>query len=268
MRSIVAWKFTYRAVVAVQLLLGGFVLLIGVALAVQRSAWWTQQFTGIAGPLGWLQDAAPIATAPLTAAVGVAALLRRMIGPPWVWRAMKKLLDRWQESTMEGRDGEPHFHRATLFRATRLWFRFRKSWFPIQLWPWSRVLVPVLRSGHLTQKCKSWFRIPDDGNCEGIAGLAYSQGQVWASNLPDVSGAAVSEEDLKRYAQETAVSLDRLRESKPRARSFFGIRIEANDEKWGVVVLDSRSTKPIAERADRETRGYALGLTVLIERKP
>ncbi|HET6428414.1 MAG TPA: GAF domain-containing protein, partial [Phycisphaerae bacterium] len=105
-------------------------------------------------------------------------------------------------------------------------------------------LVIVDRSGHLTLKHRTKFRISDDPNvCEGWAGKVWVQGTVLSiDNLPEIT-ADSPPADLERYARLTGVSKEwigqRLSKGRRLARSYLAIPVEVNGKPWGVVVLDS-----------------------------
>lgn len=164
-----------------------------------------------------------------------------------MWSVVQCVLDQFQQFAFSDRREDPlHHHRVTLFRAVRL----RHPW---KVWPWSRCLKAVARSGHTTQRSTVIFRIPDDADkAEGVAGRTWSTRRtVQVDGLPDLGG-VVNEQMLAEYAGKTFVRRHwlekwRRREQRP-ARSFCGVPVEVRNEIWGVLVLDSRDERPIGPR--------------------
>jgi len=74
--------------------------------------------------------------------------------------------------------------------------------------------------------------------------LASHSRRMFASNrehLPDVSpGASPSDEDFRRYAEETFVRISWLRQERSTARSLYGIPVRVDGKPWGAIVVDSR----------------------------
>lgn len=108
-----------------------------------------------------------IFTAALVAACTFAL---HVIGPPWVRDAVKKVLNEMHEHAFGNRNRAEFHDRITLFRHQKLCFRRARPHF----WPVGDYLVPFIRSGFITQKSSVVFRVPDDGEYEGIAGFAFS----------------------------------------------------------------------------------------------
>lgn len=182
------------------------------------------------------------------------------ISPPWVWSTVHAILDQLQVHAFKHIEGSLQQHnRVTLFKHVR----WRWAWCK---WPWSGWLIPVERSGYTTRKTDTAFLAPDDGDrAEGIAGRAWaSDGTVSKSNLPNVT-ATSPDEDLKRYADETFISLEtlkrRLKANKKVALSLTAFPVEAKNRTWGVLVFDSRSKQPFPEEATEVHRlvGTCLG---------
>jgi hypothetical protein len=202
--------------------------------------------------LDWVQESGWWLVLGLALTIASAKVACSLIGQPWVWQALHSILDEFQKNAFRIEGNDPlHYHRVTLFRRVR--FRWllrprRSRWWPwgTKRMPWSGWLVPVLRSGHTTQRTDAAFLAPDDAdNAEGIVGQTWSCRRVlFLENLPNLEGSP-SEADIVEYAHKTWVSKalieDRLRRRKPCARSFCGIPVEVKGKPWGAIVLDSRS---------------------------
>ena len=212
----------YRALYATQWVAGFAAAVIGASLKADATAWASK--APIAGDfLRSLQGSAWFTLPELTLFLGVAQWARSMIGPPWSWEAVHRVLDLFQERVFHGEANDPmHYHRVTLFRHVGWLFCRRR-------WPWSGWLVPVERSAHTTRTTKVFFRAPDQADqAEGVAGQAWSRNKmVIVAGLPDLQNAP-AEADFARYAQETWVSVDWLRKEPPSARSFCGVPVGVN----------------------------------------
>jgi len=191
-------------------------------------------------PLKWTQDRAWIILMVLAVYILVAEVVRKTMGPPWVWRAIHNLLDIIQEYAFRDHaDAMLHDHRVTLFKYVKWRVCFRR-------WPWSGWLLPVERSGHTTRSKVAIFRAPDDAaHAEGIAGAAWaSRGAVPVLGLPDLEHDS-TDENIRAYAEKTFVSEEWVKKylaaGKPLALSFVGVPVEVNGKRWGVIVLDSKS---------------------------
>lgn len=205
---------------AIRTQLSGFPELAELIDAAQRNAWWQL----------------PV----FTIAAGVLGLLRKQLGSPWLWDAVKFSLDEIQKIafTMGDSDGQ-HHHRVTLFKYVPWAWCLRR-------WPWSGWLVPVERSGHTTRSGVSYFKAPDAADqAEGIAGLTWARRRtVGVSDLPELT-AQSSNAELQTYATSTGLSIEQVKDKLPKARSFAGIPVEVGGRVWGVIVLDSRGAKSI-----------------------
>jgi len=148
-------------------------------------------------------------------------------------------------------DDAVHNHRVTLFKRSRLiWWiwpwRSRYSPWGKMRAPWSGWLVPLVRSGHTTQRSRTVFLAPDDAdNVEGVVGQVWARDRVIVvEDLPDLCGNA-TDQDIAAYALKTWVPDAwvrwRLRSGKQCPRSICGIPVEVNGSRWGVIVLDSYS---------------------------
>ena len=197
--------------------------------------------------LVWIQDRAWIFLLVLGAFLGASEIVRKVIGPPWVWDAVHYYLDVFQEYAFPEQAGDMlHDHRVTLFKYVRWRWCFRR-------WPWSGWLVPVERSGHTTQRTSTAFRAPDDASqTEGVAGATWaSKWAVPVGELPDMSGQP-SAQDIQSYAEKTFVTAEFVRmymgKGRPLARSFLGIPVEVKGKRWGVVVMDSKREMHVSPR--------------------
>lgn len=254
-------KLGYRALGVLYVALLVFLIFLGVGASIAGDAETPEERAELWGGWKWASEHARNFTAPATAAIGLIALLRRAIGPAWVWRAVQRVLDQWQNSALGDRDGPRHAHRVTLFKARS---------FGLWLWPWDPMLAPFMRSGHMTQNSCIRWPIPDHGDgYGGVAGNAFKNRQVVAiANLPDVSGSPTPEQ-VREYASQTGVEEEWVRVNKPRARSFYGVPIEISGGRcWGVVVLDSREEHPIGKKKlAPEHESLVSALALLLERK-
>lgn len=192
----------------------------------------------------------------LSLAAGAAEAIRRMMGDPWVWNAAQLLLDDLRKNAFNNSTtDDSHYNRVTLFKRVGFLPRLR-SWADGHT-PWSGWLVPKLRSpGHAFQNTKTVFWAPDEAHkAEGIAGLTWvSGGTIYRSSLPNLDENS-SDSDIKRYAEETLLSINltrtRMKEGKSLARSYCGIPVEVRNKPWGVIVLDSR--RPDGIRSQRQS---------------
>lgn len=205
----------------------------------------------------------------------VASVVLIMI-PSWLLRgqdpvsldASNAILDAFREALFGDSSDDDAHHRVTLFKRERRWRSMTDGSGKWQR-PGSRWLVPVARSGHGSKKTRARFRCPDDTDrAEGIAGRAWARSRVVrAKRLPNLNGPDCSEEDLRRYASATYVSVEWVRKRKPAARSFVGFRVDdARSEPWGVLVIDSRRRDFDTERAREAFDTYAPVLVRLLKR--
>lgn len=180
----------------------------------------------------------------LAAYLGLAQLLRQMIGSPWIWDMIHDLLDDLQEKAFTESNQAPlHHNRATLFKHRRFRCVFCK-------WPWSGWLVPMERSGHATRRSSVAFRAPDDADqAEGIAGQTWAHDRVlFLNNLPKIEPTS-NDKQLSRYAEKTWVTVNWMKKEQCKARSFCGIPVKVRGKPWGVIILDSREPAAISEEA-------------------
>ena len=182
----------------------------------------------------------------------VAQYARSHIGSPETWVLVQYILDQYRDE-MFGKDNETkedpqHFHRVTLYKATR-W-----RWALVR-WPGSEWVVPVARSGSTTKTKIPCFRASrnDPNAAEGVAGQTWARVSrlVPAFELPDLNMEHPNQADIETYARKTFVSNEwvrrQIRKQKrgPQARALLGIPVEAKGNSWGVLVVDSRSSQPI-----------------------
>lgn len=174
--------------------IGGAVL-IGAILRTEPKKW-----PALADAFQWVHDDAWW----LILAMGIAAAVSKTacwwLGPPWVWRSIQKILDKFREKAFDIQDLDPvHAHRVTLYRYTWLWWvwPWRSRFWP---WgqagrlrfPWSGWLIPVVRSGHTHQRTVAVFLAPDDAqHAEGVAGRAWATEYVFpVRGLPRLTAAS------------------------------------------------------------------------------
>lgn len=215
----------------------------------------------VGGPIAWMQQQAWLFIPVAVVVHGIAQQIRRFAGRPTTWKAVHLLLDQFRDRAFPNISNDPlDHHRVTLFRYRRwcLW--------PLRRWPWSGWLIPVERSGYLTRRSGSVFRVPDQADdAEGIAGLAYRTGGVIREeDLPDVTQTD-DPELLRLYASRTGVTEAWVRTNRPKARSYCGIHIEVGGRPWGVIVLDSRGPDTIRQRAKRDFRDFGRLLGAILE---
>lgn len=175
------WKATvHNACDSVILLLGA----VAAGLALLQK----EEKAGLDWPLGleplaqWLVRNNWWLLLALMAMAALVKIVKERLERTWIWSAVQAVVDRIQAEAFSGQPGYAHHHRATLFRHQKfLWWPFPvRHW----LWPWglgrwpgSGWLVPVIRSGHATQRSTTYFLAPDDADhFEGVAG------HIWNSN--------------------------------------------------------------------------------------
>src|SRR5436190_7908923 len=167
------------------------------------------QFAGDA--LAWMNRYAWILLPSLLLAIGIAEVVQKRIGPPFVWETIHRVLDNVREDVF-GSDPDPveQHHRVTLFK----YVRWRFAW-PLERKrpPWSGWLVPVERSGHTSRKTKVAFWAPDNGDlAEGVAGRTWAMKSrtLQVPSLPDL-GTDRSDRAYSAYAKATWVSIEWVR---------------------------------------------------------
>jgi hypothetical protein len=251
MRRVTFWSAIYRVAAVSQYLAAGAATLIGGLLRTKPERW-----GDLGAGLAWVQENSWWLIPVFAGVVLVSRGLCDWIGRPWVWEAVRTVLNdfRKQSFTLSS-DDAVHQHRVTLFRrVTWVWWiwPFRGKWWPWgkRRWPWSGWLVPVVRSGHTTQQTSSVFLAPDDADsAEGVAGVTWArQDVVLQTDLPDLSGTP-TDEAIRQYATRAFVDVEwvrqRLAKRSPCPRSLCGIPVMVSGKLWGVIVLDSRSPSAI-----------------------
>lgn len=177
---------------------------------------------------------------PLVLLVAVGA--KKLLGPPWIWRAVHSLLTEYREYVFSDiQEAAPHHHRVTLFRK-RFDFWFLPGW-----------LMCVERSGHTTRKRIPIFKAPADNpdEAEGVAGTTWVENRIIPVNdLPDLSS-NFYEAQIMEYAGKSWVSEEWVRKHRPLARSLCGIPVEVKGKPFGVIVLDSRNPDGIKVDYDK-----------------
>jgi hypothetical protein len=203
--------------------------------------------------LGW----APILVIVFVLVNGASAWARKRITSPRTLAVIQSILDNLRDETFRKEDEkkEPqHNHRVTLF--THAPRSFQGKW-----------LIPIVRSGHLTQDTETRFRVGDDPNrLEGIAGHAWSlKSGVTVPNLPDLNQVVAGEKEIEEYARKTLVTPEwvrkRLSKGKPLARSYYATPVEVSGVRWGVLVVDSMN--PEAKVSDEDMLRYRVVVALL-----
>lgn len=203
-------------------------------------------------------------------AVALLQFIRRVFGNPWAREAIQNTLNQLRNDIYKQYADDPiDNHRVTLYKYRRwrpVWYRPRSglNW-----------LIPVARSGHLTQKGIRKFRVPDKAHeCEGVVGHAFRQSGWLVSpqgnEVLTKLDTSSTDEEIERHAALTFISPDwvrgRIDKSLPMSLSFAALKIRLNGQEWGVVVLDSRSSDKLTQRKLDRYTVYANILTPLLER--
>lgn len=183
-----------------------------------------------------------------TAIIGACIHSQKLIGSPEVWDVLHALLCGTQ-SLVFGNVGYEviDYHRVTLFRCRC--YRNKLDIFGMirQLFQCKpRWLVPVIRSGHTSQKTKAYFSIGgSESECLGVAGKCWFRNQivsVW--NLPDLHN-GLTETKILEYARDSYAYPELIKNRLPRARSILAVPVQLKQELWGVLVFDSRNPDQI-----------------------
>ena len=202
----------------------------------------------------------------------------KRFGDPWVWEKIKFILDEYQGKAFNVNGATPADHnRVTLFRYTQNCM-FQRHWSSNSWYNpggknplFSSYLLPVLRSGHMSQKTKAMFYAPDSSDkAEGIAALAWASRQaISAPGLPLIT-AKSNKSDRKQYAEATFSDIKMIdkyaAEGRPMPRSISAIPIESSGSIWGVIVLDSRSPGGVSDNAVEHYRLTVALVGHLLER--
>jgi hypothetical protein len=217
--------------------------------------------------------------------VGVANFACKKIGPPWAWKAIKHIIDRFQKQVIKG-SVRPKIdeHRITLFKFVR-WNFHLKDWLSlkdrcglnrrlnIKDLRTLRWFKPVTRSGHVTQNLTTrfpLFEIKTRG--EGVIGEVWkTEGVKRIDNLPQIPPSDEEDQDPDEayniYAKEVNCNEEWLRKetNRTKARSYCGIPIEVlNGKLWGVIIIDSM--EPQLKVTDEQIELAALALGKFIEK--
>lgn len=238
-------RLAYHCLVVIQWLSGLAAIVVSSAVAVKIED--VQAWLPVALPtLKKIQDCSWFLTPILIGVFGFSQLVCRMIGPPWIWKAIRTLLDDLRNNAFGDKSNDPlHYHRATLFKHCRFRFTLRQ-------WPWKGWLVPVERSGHTTLHSKTCFLAPNKADqAEGIAGQTWSRRKtLFIQNLPNLKSNP-SDDNISKYARGSWVTEKWVRDHEHLTRSFCGLPVEVGNNLWGVIVLDSRDRNPIDRNAEK-----------------
>ena len=194
---------------------------------------------------------------------GMLVLVRKRIGDPQVREVVHGLLNSFRRQVFtDSGSGFEHHHRVTLFRHKEWGWVWRR-------WPWNGWLIPELRSGETTRNPSCRFRASSDDpdRAEGIAGMAWvSDRDIYVHSLPGVGQVNATDTDLSTYASETGMQVAEIRAMKPKARSFYGIRVEVAKGRWGVIVIDSAHATLKQKTVESSYARIAPSLSVLLTR--
>lgn len=226
------------------------VAFVGAALKADVKVWSTRwQLAGDA--LEGIQGIAWILVVVLPLGAAALCWVAKQIKEKWLTGDVQQILEQVRQFAFRSTAGQAlDLHRVTLFRA-RWGLRGRR-------------LVIVERTGHLTRRHRTSFRIPDSlDECEGIAGRTWGlQQALHVDDLPEVKPDATLAE-VETYARATFVTPEWIRRKWPRARSYLGIPIEVNALRWGVLLIDSASTKNINVKPSAIRQYYPLAVVAL-----
>jgi hypothetical protein len=215
----------------------------------------------------WIKGSAGIVVPVAAFLTAFAASLKKIIGPKHIWDAVHTLLDDFREKAFSD-SSFPHSNRVTLFKHQQLCFKLVawKKMFSAEKKPiWGGWLVPVDRSGDVTQNPKIAFSAPKDRPdlAEGFAGKIWTTNtELFVEGLPLLERRLIGDPDgenkILRYCKSSYGSVDdikkRLLSNQWCPRSFWGIHLESENGKvWGVLLIDSheanlRNRSEIAEQ--------------------
>ncbi|MGK7913145.1 MAG: hypothetical protein AB4050_16960 [Synechococcus sp.] len=261
-----SWGSVYGFLSFLQVVLGLLVTAYGATLKADRTAFSWGVYQNL---VAWLQNTAWFMLVALTLAVGLIAIIKRQLGPPWLWQTVHRYLNRLRDDVfIDGKDDPVDHHRVTLFKYSR-WTPYPWVWLVARAWPWGGWLLPVERSGHLTLNTSTYFKAPDrSDDAEGVAGQAWSgQSVIFVQGLPDLANNPTVA-NYNVYAGETFVTVKWLKKKLPRSRLFVGMPIEVKGQPWGVVVLDSRNDSIISAdlTTQKQISTFAAYVGLLLER--
>lgn len=225
---------------------------LGVATGSDVESGWLKNRPIVVRVVEFLQEyAIPIYIA--TCALVILSYFYRRRGDPWIWEKLKFILDEYQGKafTKDPDDATDH-HRVTLFQHKKncLFVRHWSSNSILKPWgtksPFSDYLIPVLRSGHLSQKSSAVFYTSDSSDdCESVAAKAWTSNQmVVKEDLPAINSGTPKSRDIITYAKATYSTREMvekyIKACRPMPRSIAAIPIMVSGTIWGVIVLDSR----------------------------
>lgn len=224
---------------------------LGVITGIKKEDTWIKDSPSAIRLVEFLQEHALILYA-IICAIVIACFVYRRLGNPWVWEKIQFILDEYQDKAFNKEPGDAtDHHRVTLFEHKKNCI-FRKHW-SSEKWynpsgekPMiSSYLVPVKRSGHISQNSTTCFYVSDNSDdCESVAAKAWSSNQtVIKTDLPLINTRTV-QRDLKSYATDTYTDIKMLQKwasaKKQMPRSIAAVPVMVSGEIWGVIVLDSR----------------------------
>ncbi len=238
--------FVYKASGAVRAVAGSLMLVLSAALVASPERWnrWVPALSEV---FTFLADAGWLIIMVLVMVSGAASVARLLTGPPWLWDIIQDLLDVFRGHVFKDHPNDDvHHHRVTLFK------RVTCSWSTNVRELYGGWLVAVARSGFTTRSSVTKFRAPDQADqATGVAGMTWARANtVIVFDLPDLNDSP-SNDDFARFAEAARVSLDFLKQRRPRSRSLAGFPIEVAGKQWGVVIVDSRRPRGIDEAAFR-----------------
>lgn len=179
----------------------------------------------------------------------LATYVRKFFGPKEVWNAVHTLLDDFRNRAFEGQE-DPYANRVTLFRH-QAWCFKPAAWGKMLTqgkWIWDGWLVPVERSGDMTQNPSVAFYAPRDrpNMAEGFAGTVFKRRiTLDLQGLPALNSQMLAgDKILKSYCEQTNASVKEIKKrvegDRMCGRSFWGLHLEKEDASiWGVLVIDS-----------------------------
>jgi hypothetical protein len=268
------WKATLRNVCEYFILAAGG-LIAGIALMSKQKGVLDDWPVPLQTMAAWLFENNWWIVLALAVLGAIAKIVKERLDQSWVWTAVQAIIDRIAKDTF-GQTGSAHHHRATLFRYRNYYwlpFPFRSwSWpWGKGRWPCSGWLVPVIRSGHTSQRTRTYFLAPDDAdNAEGIAGQIWAGNKELALSTGTVPQVGANQIEMTAYADKTFVKgtwvNEEVSHGKVLAASFRGLPIEGRaGKRWGVLLLDSRDPNA-AMNATINIQPYAYCLGKLLER--
>lgn len=214
---------------------------IGASLKVDM-IWLAREFPELNTPILYLRGVA-FAVLPLaTLAVALLSHIKMRLRFSDRERVVKSLLNSFLAEGFDGADATTT-HRVTLFKHTR-WLIFPFCIFERKN-PYAGWLLPYERAGEFSLGTGVKFYAPKDNpdKFEGVVGFAFGTGNCeYIPNLPDLAQSS-SRAQIKKYAKATNMPegyvKQRLKKNKRMPRSFWGMPIEVDGKRWGVLLVDS-----------------------------